>query len=270
MDVKRDGIEIVVDGEALAKAIYPVTIDPVIGANDFLLTDVGGLGNTNSGVFPPEIAFNPSLNEYLVVYAADENADTRTEIYGQLVDAETGAELTPNDFLIGEMVGLNGTGNDSDRPEVAYNSTKTEYLVCYRGDFNAGIATELDIFVQRIDANGDLLTSAGAVTASPAPLQVSDMGAPGENFLDAFKCDVAYNPTDDEYLVVWYGDDALPADGGVGDSPSDNEAFGQLLEYSGNTLQELGTDFRISDIGGRRRWEGCRIRDQCGPQQHAK
>ncbi len=66
--------------------------------------------------------------------------------------------------------------------------------------------------------------------------RISDMGIDGQGNT-ARKAAVAYNPTRQEYLVVWEGND-------VG---AEIEIYGQLLDAQGN---EIGpNDFRISDMG---------------------
>ncbi len=248
MTATPDSTEIWVDGEQLARAVYPATIDPVLGVNDFRISDNGNPGQANTQAFETGIAFNATHNEFLVVFQGDETGDTRDEIYGQLIDAETGAEIGV-DFFISDMPSAN-TGRDSIKPKVAWNSTKNEYLVVFIGDMNNGLTTATEVFAQRVSNTGALLTAAGVDNSgTAAPIRISDMGALDTSTgLDAFDTDVAYNNEDDEYLVVWTGDDEA-SPGGVGDTGGDDEVFGQLLDYSGSTLQEDGTDFRISEVG---------------------
>ena len=48
-EVTAGATRLAVDGPALARAVYPVTIDPEIGANDFRISDMGPDGNVNFG-----------------------------------------------------------------------------------------------------------------------------------------------------------------------------------------------------------------------------
>ena len=74
-------------------------------------------------------------------------------------------------------------------------------------------------------------------------LLLSDMGTPGNLFTAQFP-QVAYNPIDHEFLVVWQGDDNA---GGSVDQ--EIEIFGQRIDAA--TGLEVGpNDFRISDMGG--------------------
>jgi len=83
--------------------------------------------------------------------------------------------------------------------------------------------------------------AAGAALAySPvgSDFRISNVGAANDADRDAFNSAVAYNSTNDEYLVVWQGD-------GLGTN-DEVEIFGQRVSASGT---ELGSDFRISNVG---------------------
>lgn len=106
-----------------------------------------------------------------------------------------------------------------------------------------------------VDATGTRWSVAGAVLAAasyPVTLdpeigtndfRVSDMGGSGDPDFDAIAPAVAYNSRDDEYLVVWSGDDdtGLLLD-------DEFEIWGQIVSATGGGV---GTnDFRISDAAG--------------------
>lgn len=78
-----------------------------------------------------------------------------------------------------------GVGHQG-RPRVAYNSQRNEYMISYL-EMHYG---ETHVYVQRLSATGALLGSR---------IQVSelDVGVRGG------KSSLAYNPLDDQYLVVW-------------------------------------------------------------------
>jgi hypothetical protein len=73
MTVTAEKTRMVVDGAALAHALYPVTIDPEVGTNDFRISDMGGTGNTSYNATYPAVAYNSTNNEYLVVWYGDDN-----------------------------------------------------------------------------------------------------------------------------------------------------------------------------------------------------
>ncbi len=208
-----------------------------IGANDFRISDMGPNGTANT--FPatkPDLAYNPSTQEYLVVWQGVDEADGIARIYGQRVNARSGADVGSNDFLIASM----GTtaGVEAIAPAVAYNSTRNEFLVTFVGDLIAGVSSAYEIYGQRVAADGTLIGSR---------LRISDMGASDTNgSYDAFATDLAYNPTTDEYLVIWGGDDDTPPL-----TNAEEEVFGQRLGYdgSGNLVEVGSNDFRISVWG---------------------
>jgi hypothetical protein len=88
---------------------------------------------------------------------------------------------------------------------------------------------------------GRLIGSDGMPLA--AQFRVSDMGPGGDVDYDALNPAVAYKPIDNEFLVVWSGDDDT---GGLSNDESEN--FGQRL-HADTGLHTGANDFRISDPG---------------------
>jgi LPXTG-site transpeptidase (sortase) family protein len=214
-----------------------------VGNNDFRLSDMGTNGVTSQDAQSPDVAYNSTNNEYLVIWQGDERAGGQTEweIYGQRIygDRTSGDEVGNNDFRLSDM-GPDGNGSyDGIRPAVAYNSSSNEYLVAWEGDDNTApfVNDEYEIFVQRVYGN-----RASGDELGTNDLRISDMGPSGNNAYDASGPDITYNSGSDEYLVVWDGDDNIAplVDGEI-------EAFGQRLDTSAS---EIGSnDFRISDVG---------------------
>ena len=206
MTVNATETRIVVEGGALAHAVYPVTIDPEVGANDFRISDMGPDGNTSYEAYYPSVAYNSAGNEYLVVWWGDDNTgslvENEYEIFGQRINAATGAAVGANDVRISDMGPDGNTSYGAYDPAVAYNSAGNEYLVVWWGDDNTGslVMGEYEIFGQRINA-----ATGAAVGAND--FRISDMGPDGNTSYDASVPDVAYNSAGNEYLVVWCGDD---------------------------------------------------------------
>ncbi|MEZ4651351.1 MAG: T9SS type A sorting domain-containing protein [Candidatus Eisenbacteria bacterium] len=238
MSVSGTSTRIVISGEDLASAAYPVTVDPEIGTNDFRVSDMGTDGDFNWDAQECAVAYNATNNQYLVVWAGDDNTGTLVdgefEIFGQRIDAASGAALGTNDFRISDM-GANGDGTaDALSPAVAWNSSINEYLVVWAGDDATGglVDGETEIFGQR-------LAGATGAELGTNDFRISDMGADGDALFDAADPAVAFNSTNNEYLVVWTGDDV---------TNEESEIFGQRL--AGSTGVSVGTnDFRISDMG---------------------
>ncbi len=189
---------------------------------DFRISNFGSASDASA----PDIAYNPTANEYLAVWAGDGLAtDNEIEIFGQRVSA-TGAELG-TDFRISTNATDGDAARDAFQPAVAYNRTANEYLVTWQGD---------GLTVGRSEIFGQRLSAAGAELGTD--FRISNVGTDGDFNRDAFGPGVAYSPAANEYLVIWQADGL--------DIDNENEIFGQRVSAAG---AELGTDFRISNVG---------------------
>ncbi|MBN2550023.1 MAG: hypothetical protein JXB15_12745 [Anaerolineales bacterium] len=210
-----------------------------LGEGDLLISDMGLQAEVLSNAETPAVAYNPDDQEYLVVWSGDDSdvvAVNECEIFGQRINAITGEEVGTNDFRISAMGPDGNISYDAQDPKVVYNPTNKEYLVVWYGDDNTAplVEGEEEIYGQRIDAVGNQVGG--------DDFRISEMGLVGNSSYDAFSPDVAYNSSDNEYLVVWYSD-------GLTCAPVDNEyeIFGQRLDAAG--LQVGAGDMRISDMG---------------------
>lgn len=242
MEVGAGHTRIVVAGVDLATAVFPVIVDPEIGANDFRISDMGGTGDADFRGVGPAVAYNSTNNEYLVVWWGDDlggQGQERFEVFGQRLNATTGAQVGANDFQISSLGPDGPLPLFGQTPAVAYNSTNNEYLVVWSDTDPAGglEADESEIFGQRLDA------ATGAQVGAD-DFRISDLSGIGVSGFHAVHPAVAYNPNDNEYLVVWAGDDTV---GSI--KPQEFEVFGQRINAA--TGAAIGTnDFRISDLGG--------------------
>jgi hypothetical protein len=98
-------------------------------------------------------------------------------------------------------------------PHLAYNSRDNEFFVVWQDGRNANT---VDIYGQRLNGAGALVGYTNSVSFEP--------GAEG-------KCDIAYDDTDNEYLVVW------------GDTRSGQNIYGRRLDRTG---WPIGVDFPVS------------------------
>jgi len=177
---------------------------------------MGPNGDTNYGAFwfllfmmAPDVAYNPVTDQYLVVWFADNNVsplvDNEFEIFGQLVDATTGA-LAGSRFRISFM----GPNGDVDYaalfPAVAYNSTDNQFLVVWVGDHLDAtlVNNHFEVFGRRLSATGQLLASQLRLSYT-GPASDPDYGVPWW-----VGPDVAYNSTNNSYFVVWCADSNAP------------------------------------------------------------
>lgn len=193
------------------------------------ISDMGPTGSATYDAFAPAIAWNSNNNQYLVVWSGDDDTggliNGENEIFGQLL-SNTGAEIGADDFRV-SFVG--GTGNgalDAFDTDVAYNSVDNLFLVVWSGDSTDG---EDEIQGQLVAANGSLV--GGMVT-------ISNQGPSGATSHDAEEPAVAYNATDNEFMVIWWGDVVVPGE---------EECFARRL--AGATASPLDTARAISDMG---------------------
>jgi cysteine-rich repeat protein len=243
-----------IDGkfEIFGQRLDAATGDPV-GANDFRVSDMGPQGDTSFGAFLPSVAYNPVDNEYLVVWQGDDDTpplvNGEVEIFGQRLDAATGAHVGPNDFRISTMGPDESTSFSAITPDVTYNPVNHEYLVVWVGDDDGPslVDDEFEIFGRRLDA----ATGEGL---DEDDFRISDLGTDG--FVDysvntSLFRDAAYSPVHNEYLVVWTGDDGEPLPGN-----EDYEVFGQRLADAacGNGVVETGEE---CDDGNTDDGDGC-------------
>ncbi len=184
------------------------------GNGDFLISQMTTKIGSDRDSSAPQIAYNNSNNEYLVVFHAtgvpgvDNN--NMTEVFGQRINAATRLEIGPNDFRISNTTG--GRMNGADNPRVAFNDRGLEYLIVWRG-----IRTDVpfEIVGQRVSFEGSEIEG---------DFQVSNVAAVAKDRTVNLAA-LAYDSANGEYLTVWEGD-GLPGPRGRGI----NEIFGQRIK----------------------------------------
>ncbi len=103
----------------------------------------------------PGIAYDPTVDEYLVVWHGDDDAgalvNNEYEIYGQRVGS-AGGELGVNDFRISDMGGTGASQFGAFDAAVAFGSDAHEYLVLWVGDDDTRelVNGEFEVFGQRL------------------------------------------------------------------------------------------------------------------------
>jgi hypothetical protein len=175
------------------------------GTNDFRISDAGGTGVAGINAARPSIAYNPTANEFLVAWEADDTdiagiVNDELEIFGQRLSA-AGAALGTNDFRVSDAGGNGAPAVDAGQPSVAHNAQANEYLVVWDADdSDAGLAgDELEIFGQR-------LSTAGAAIGTN-DFRVSTTGGPGSATQSAAIPSLTYNSQRGEHLIAWTADD---------------------------------------------------------------
>lgn len=165
----------------------------------------------------PAVAHDQVGDRFLVAWSATSGGGS-PEIWGRLHRSDG----TPvgDQFRISARAGANTT------PAVAYDRRSGEYLVVWNGEATAG---EREVFARRV-------TSGGALAGTE--VRVTHVGPDGDPALDATgRPAIAYADASDRYMVAWAGDQS---------TPGDTEAWGQLLDRSG---QPVGGAVRLSDMG---------------------
>jgi hypothetical protein len=239
LEVSATSTRLVVDGEALLTAAYPVVVDPEIGSNDYRISDMGPDGDANYDAFDAAVAYNSINNTYLVVWAGDDTpgglVDEEYEIFGQVLNG-SGTQVGYSDVRISFAGGTGSTSTRALNPDVAFNSQYNQYLVVWSADNPADgcVDNEFEIWGQIIDASIFPLYGDN--------FRISFNGGSGDPAYDADFPAVVYNPDADEYLVAWEADDTVQ-----GMVDSEFEIFAQRV-YSTGIL--VGSNLRMSDMGG--------------------
>ncbi|KNC53043.1 uncharacterized protein AMSG_09336 [Thecamonas trahens ATCC 50062] len=198
--------------------------------NDFQISKMGTVEtDTRYDAMTPSVAYSTKEREYLVVFQGDqEGQDNAFEIYGQRV-SETGELLGTRSFQISQT-GADPTDSKylAANPHVVYNSRDNVYYVVWEADAE-GNSHAVEIWGAVVSVVGDV-----------SPIQrLSFMGiVDTDTAFNGFYPDVAYNSVDNEYLVVWQGENA---------THHAFEAYGQIVE--GATGLRIGKNFQISDMG---------------------
>ena len=118
--------------------------------------------NPNMDAKLPRIACNPTADNYLVIYLADDLAvEKAKEVYGQLINSD-GTEIG-SDFKISTVgVDNNDIGLDAGICDVIWHQGKSAYSVFWAADHNA--ANDFEIYYQNVSATGNLIGATAEVT----------------------------------------------------------------------------------------------------------
>jgi hypothetical protein len=186
------------------------------------MTFTGADGDAGTDAREPDLAYNRSRDEYLLVWAAEGVTDNKFEIYAQRkTDARRGR---------GDPVRLSFTGLDTDpardagRPAVVYNPRRNEYFVVWQANDLAGPG-DVEIWGRRVGATGGPIGD--AVRISNTGIDTDGRGAARPS--------LAANTRTGQYLVAFQAE-GTPVAGKL-------EIFAQRLSPEG---AEIGVDIRVS------------------------
>ncbi len=189
--------------------------------SDFPISNVGAAGAAQR----PAVAYNSTESEYLVVWEGKgPPAAGEIEVFGQRVNADGTEDGT--DFRISNVGAEGVTTRGVSSAAVAFNSTTNEYLVVWRGD-DLG-EDDYEIQGQRLNADGseDGVDTAISLTSPAGATREADFPS------------VAYNSTQNEYLVTWEAD--------AGATAGEIEVWRQRLNVG---VGQIGGNVQISNVG---------------------
>jgi len=160
--------------------------------------------------FQPAVAYNATNDQYLVVWMVDANGDgTKYEIWGQL--------LHPNNEPVASVFRIFTWANRKFwTPKVAWNSQQNNFFVIWNA-FDATTNLATDIAGVHVSADGVPDVAAHIITTANYPYQAN----------------LTYNPTTDNYFVVWRREF----------QPNDWDIWGALLDTNGSVI---GGEFAIN------------------------
>mgnify|MGYP006277207267 FL=1 len=176
----------------------------------------------------PVLVENPD-DDHLVYLWHEDDGTGRTALRGAVTTFEATASVVAFPFAIDAGVG------QTRRVAAVYDDRAERFLVVWEEDGIGGVDGAFEIW-------GRLLGRDYAPIGDP--FRISTMGTSDTDVaFDAGAPDVAVNTTDNEFVVVWHGDDD-----GVGKTDGAFEVFARRITSDG-TLLGTGRD-PISDLAG--------------------
>lgn len=137
--------------------------------------------------------------------------------------SEEASPATLQSPILGSFIDIWVDTVNNYEPAVAYNSNHDEYLVVWYNDQGGGT---WDIYARRVDGDGTLLSNFTVF---------HDAGC------HDWQPDVAYNPVQDEYLIVYTYEASV----------SDYDVYARLVKWNGADLGDSRyAEFAINDEGG--------------------
>ncbi len=209
--------------------------DP-IGFPELRVSQMGPILNTRYGARTPDVAYNPDANEFLVVWAGENDFFQNTEIHGQYVRGNGTRRDFPHQIsdmgILDDFAGLWVPMSPSLTYEAANN---TFQVVWTSGHVLEGTSNgETEVFITEVREDG----------SRGGQHRISDLGPDGNDDYDANNAAIATNG-DGTYLVVFDGnDDQAPL------TQASNAIFGQHYDHNGVVDNDTGTDGPGKDNGG--------------------
>ncbi|ARN78997.1 hypothetical protein BST97_13920 [Nonlabens spongiae] len=202
--------------------IYGVVLDPngMVVSADFRITDFGG-SSSSRDIRTPGIAYNPNLNEFLVVFITSDFLSSPT-----VVDIE-GQRVGPTGNLIGNrfsVSSINTAEVNGSIPDVIFNNDTNEYVVTYVA---SPISNQEGPYATIVAQDGQV----GSTTALSTRGSISPSSF-GNRWVRA-----AHNPVDHTLLFVFDMDNSRSGE---------IDVIGAIYD---NAMNILVPEFDISRVG---------------------
>ena len=216
-------LRIVVPGDWLETAVYPVVVDPLIGSN-FAVSTQAISGNQERAA----VAYG-GHGQYLVAWHGAGSGD---DVYAQVL-SYTGA-------LVSDTIDVDTRGSNQRYPDAAGNVGDGQYLVVWQHDGGL-MGQDWDIYGRLVYSDGSSADSSIEVYA----------GTYDQQFPAA-----AFNTNDGEYLVVWreydvssrnyyiYGQ-VVEADGSLSGTRVEIQSSATLISYPDITFNISDTEYLV-------------------------
>lgn len=131
----------------------------------------------------PDVGYSPVDNQYLVIYQRE---NSTYDIHGRVVTAD--GQMPNGGFLIANSK-AGSTSVDDINPEIEYNSATNRFLIAFDSDLTGqGLNRKIDVAGIVVDTDGNPISSIFTIAGL-----THDDETPS----------VAYNSTDDEFMVVY-------------------------------------------------------------------
>ncbi|MFD1614660.1 choice-of-anchor D domain-containing protein [Gelatiniphilus marinus] len=189
-------------------------------------TKLSSFTASNQAPSSPNVAYNTSTNQFLVVYHADFPVNSDNNVFGQIVAADGSLVSGINTPI---QITNVAASRDADYANVVYNKLLDEYFVAFQADHINPTDGEDEIFGQRIANDGTLVASA---------MQISFAGIDGDGEETGSFSSIGYNTTDHQILFIFQSEE-----------PGSNsyDIFATTLDATNYTALE--TQSRVSDMG---------------------
>jgi hypothetical protein len=199
--------------------------DGKLVGNMMRISFVGLEGDGDYHAYHPDVTYNSTLNEFLVVWESNELTSVPStyelEIWGQRLTyaANGNLEKSGGVIRISNMGPDGNAGYKAKNAAVVHNTLENQYLVVWEGVDTAPLDLDYEIFGQYLRYFGGTFISLGS------DFRISQMGPGCSPTCSAGSPDIAFNPDEGQYLVVWSGR-GKPVD-------KHNEIYGRLISSNG-------------------------------------